>query len=215
MTANVSGRSVGAVAADISSRLTSLALPLSFSTQVMSGASLDAATQAGAQPGDTVVPGTSFPAFLAYVLAALLGRLPDHAGGGGQLAAGRWSRSCSIPVAMSGGMLVRVPGRLGGSLGAVAGLLGLFALAARMAIVTIARIRADVRVRASASGHDDRAADLATRFAAAASATAGHVLTVAVVTAAALVAVRRLRRRRPGWNCSSRPRACCSAAWPP
>jgi Cu/Ag efflux pump CusA len=92
----------------------------------------------------------------------------------------------SIPVAMSGGMLVLFLGGWAGSLGAVAGLLGLFALAARMAIVTIARIRADVRVRARESGHDDRAADLATRFAAAASSTGAHMLTVAIVTGAAL-----------------------------
>jgi Cu/Ag efflux pump CusA len=185
VTANVSGRSVGAVTADISSRLTSLSLPLSFNTRVMSGAGLDAATQAGVQPGGTVVPGTSFPAFLAYVLAALLGVFLIT-----QAAVRSWRLALiafiSIPVAMSGGMLVLYLGGWTGSLGAVAGLLGLFALAARMAIVTIARIRADVRVRASVSGHDDRAADLATRFAAAAATTAGHTLTVAVVTAAAL-----------------------------
>jgi Cu/Ag efflux pump CusA len=186
VTANVSGRSVAAVTADISSRLTSLALPLSFNTQVMSGAGLDAATQAGVQPGDTVVPGTSFAEFLAFVLAALLGVFLIT-----QAAVRSWRLALvafiSIPVAMSGGMLVLYLAGWAGSLGAVAGLLGLFALAARMTIVTIARIRADVRVRASASGHDDRAADLATRFAAAASTTGGHVLTVTVVTAAALV----------------------------
>jgi Cu/Ag efflux pump CusA len=186
VTANVSGRSVGAVSADISSRLTSLALPMSFNTQVMSGAGLDAATQAGAQPGDTVVPGTSFPAFLAYVLAALLGVFLIM-----QAAVRIWRLAViafvSIPAAMSGGMLVLYLAGWAGSLGAVAGLVGLFALAARMAIIIIARIRADVRVRASTSGHDDRAADLATRFAAAASTTAGHALTVAVVTAAALI----------------------------
>jgi Cu/Ag efflux pump CusA len=185
VTANVSGRSVGAVSADISSRLTSLSLPMSFGTQVMSGAGLDAATQAGAQPGNTVVPGTSFAEFLAFVLAALLGVFLIT-----QAAVRSWRLALvafiSIPAAMSGGMLVLYLAGWAGSLGAVAGLLGLFALAARMAIVTIARIRADVRVRASMSGHDDRAADLATRFAAAASSTGGHVLTVAVVTAAAL-----------------------------
>jgi Cu/Ag efflux pump CusA len=186
VTANVSGRSVGAAATDITSRLTSLALPMAFSTKVMSGASLDVATQAGVQPGDTLVPGTSFWEFLAYVLAALLGVFLII-----QAAVGSWRLGLvtfvSIPVAMSGGMLVVYLAGWAGSLGAVAGLLGLFGLATRMAIVTVARIRADVRVRASRSGHDDRAADLATRFAAAASGTAGHVLTVAVVTGAALI----------------------------
>jgi Cu/Ag efflux pump CusA len=185
VSASVSGRSVGAVAADISSRLTSLSLPLSFSTTVISGASLDATTQAGAQPGDTVIPGTSFPAFLAYVLAALLGVFLIM-----QAAAGSWRLALvafgSVPVAMAGGMLVVYLAGWASSLGAVAGLLGLFALAARMAITTIARIRADVRVRASVSGHDDRADDLATRIANAAASPAGHVLTVAVVTGAAL-----------------------------
>ena len=186
VSASVSGRSVSTVAADISSRLTSLSLPLSFNTQVISGAGLDAATQAGVQPGDTVVPGTSFWTFLAYILAALLGVFLIT-----QAAVRSWRLGVvafiSIPAAMSGGMLVLYLAGWAGSLGAVAGLLGLFALAARMAIITIARIRADVRVRASVSGNDDRAADLATRFAATASTTAGHLLTVAVVTAAALV----------------------------
>jgi Cu/Ag efflux pump CusA len=185
VTANVSGRSVGAVTADISSRLTTLSLPLTFSTAVISGAGLDAATQAGAQPGDTVVPGTSFWAFLAYVLAALLGVFLIM-----QAAVGSWRLALaafgSVPVAMAGGMLAIYLAGWAGSLGAVAGLLGLFALAARMAITTIARIRADVRVRASTSGHDDRAADLATRFATSASTTAGHVVTVAIVVGAAL-----------------------------
>ena len=185
VSANVSGRSVGAVASDISSRLTSLSLPLSFSTAVISGASLDATTQAGAQPGDTVVPGTSFPAFLAYVLAALLGVFLIM-----QAAVGSWRMGLvafgSVPVALAGGMLVVYLAGWAGSLGAVAGLAGLFALAASLAITTIARIRADVRVRASASGHDDRADDLTTRIAHAAASPAGHVLTIAVVTAAAL-----------------------------
>jgi Cu/Ag efflux pump CusA len=185
VSAGVSGRSVSAVASDISSRLTSLSLPLAFSTTVMSGAQLDSATQAGAQPGDTVVPGTSFPAFLAYVLAALLGVFLIM-----QAAAGSWRMGLvafgSVPVAMAGGMLVVYLAGWAGSLGAVAGLAGLFALAARMAITTIARIRADVRVRASATGHDDRADDLTTRIANAAASPAGHVVTVAVVTGAML-----------------------------
>jgi Cu/Ag efflux pump CusA len=185
VSADVSGRSVSAVASDVSSRLTSLSLPLAFSTTVMSGAQLDAVTQAGAQPGDTVVPGTSFPAFLAYVLAALLGVFLIM-----QAAAGSWRMGLvafgSVPVAMAGGMLVVYLAGWAGSLGAVAGLAGLFALAARMAITTIARIRADVRVRASAAGHDDRADDLTTRIASAAASPAGHVVTVAVVTGAML-----------------------------
>jgi Cu/Ag efflux pump CusA len=153
---------------------------------VRSDAGRDTTTRPHPQPGDTVVPGTSFPAFLAYVLAALLGVFLIM-----QAAVRIWRLAViafvSIPAAMSGGMLVLYLAGWAGSLGAVAGLVGLFALAARMAIIIIARIRADVRVRASTSGHDDRAADLATRFAAAASTTAGHALTVAVVTAAALI----------------------------
>jgi Cu/Ag efflux pump CusA len=166
--ADVSGRSAGAVASAVTSRLTSLPLPLEYSTSVLSGAQLDATTQAGAEPGDTVVPGTSFPVLLAYVLTALLGIfLIGHA------AVGRWRLALvafgSLPVAMGGAMLVVYAAHWSGSLGAVAGLLALFGVAARQAITVIARIR---------DGHQD--------IPAAAASAAGHAVTVAVVTAAAL-----------------------------
>ncbi len=101
VTADVSGRSASAVASNVSSALASLSLPLQYSTSVLSGAALDTGTQSGAEPGDTVVPGTSFPTFLAYVLAALLGIfLITHA------ALGRWRLALvafsSLPVAMGG-----------------------------------------------------------------------------------------------------------------
>ena len=166
VTADVSGRSASAVAADVASRLASVSLPLQYSTQVMSGAALDASTRSGAEPGDTVVPGTSFTAFLAYVLAALLGIfLITHA------AVRSWRLAMvafgSLPAAMSGGLLVVYLAHWSGSLGAVAGLLAVFALATRQAVTIIARIR---------EGHQD--------IPAAATRTAGHALTVAVATAA-------------------------------
>jgi multidrug efflux pump subunit AcrB len=168
VTADVSGRSANAVAADVSSRLTSLSLPLQYSTTVLTGAALDATTQAGAEPGDTVVPGTSFAAFMAYVLAALLGIfLIIHA------ALGRWRLAlvafASLPAALSGALLVVFAEHWTGSLGAVAGLLGVFALAARQAVAVIARIR---------EGHPD--------VPAAAARAAGHTVTVAVVTGAVM-----------------------------
>jgi Cu/Ag efflux pump CusA len=185
VTADVSGRGTSAVATDIRSRLASLALPMSYSTTVRSGAGLDAAAQAGVQPGDTVVPGTSFPAFLAIVLAALLGVFLIT-----QAAVGSWRLALaafrSIPVAMGGGMLVIFLAGWQGSLGAVAGLAGLFALAARMAVSVIARIRADVRAQAGGGRADLRPSDTPVRIASAAAGPAGHVLTVAAVTGAAL-----------------------------
>jgi len=168
VTANVSGRGASAVAADVTSALTSLSLPLEYSTTVLSGAQLDAATQAGTEPGDTVVPGTSFPVLLAYVLAALLGIfLIGHA------AAGSWRLAlvafASLPAAIGGAMLVIYAAHWSGSLGAVAGLLAVFGLAARQAVTVIGRIR---------EGHKD--------IPAAATRAAGHAVTVAVVTAVAL-----------------------------
>jgi multidrug efflux pump subunit AcrB len=168
VTANASGRSASAVAADVSSRLASLPLPLEYSTAVRSGAALDAGTQSGAEPGDTVVPGTSFPAFMAYVLAALLGIfLIAHA------ALGRWRLAlvafASLPAALGGAVLVVYAAHWTGSLGAVAGLLGVFALAARQSVTVIARIR---------QGYAD--------IPAAAASTAGHTAAVAVVTGAVM-----------------------------
>jgi multidrug efflux pump subunit AcrB len=166
--ATVSGRGVGSVASDVTSKLTSLSLPQEYNTRVLSGAALDASTQSGTNPGDTVVPGTSFPAFLAYVLAALLGIfLLAHA------ALGKWRLAlvafASLPVAMGGAMLVVYMAHWTGSLGAVAGLLAVFGLAARQAITVVTGIR---------EGHED--------IPRAAVGPAGHAVTVAVVTAAAL-----------------------------
>jgi multidrug efflux pump subunit AcrB len=168
VTANVSGRSTGAVASDVTSALTSLSLPEQYSTAVLSGAELDATTQAGSEPGDTVVPGTSFLVLLAYVLAALLGIfLIGHA------AIGSWRLALvafgTLPVAMGGALLVVYAAHWTGSLGAVAGLLAVFGLAARQAVTVIGRIR---------EGHQD--------ISAAAASAAGHAVTLAVVTAAAL-----------------------------
>ena len=136
---------------------------------MFSGAQLDAATQAGAEPGDTVVPGTSFPVLLIYVLTAFLGIfLIGHA------AVGNWRLALvafgSLPVSMGGALLVVYAAHWTGSLGAVAGLLAVFGLAARQGVTVIARIR---------EGHED--------IPAAAASAAGHAVTVAVVTAAALV----------------------------
>ncbi len=157
VTAGVSGRSASAVTTDITSRLASLPLPHGYNTTVLSGAQLDATTQAGVAPGDTVLPGTSFPAFLAYVLAALLGIFLII-----QAALGSWRLALvafgTIPLAMGGAMLVVYLAGWTGSLGAVAGLIAVFTLAARLAI------------------------DLA----GAAASSSGHVLTAVVVTAAAL-----------------------------
>jgi multidrug efflux pump subunit AcrB len=169
VTAGVSGRSASAVAADVSRRLASLSLPLEYGTTVLSGSALDASTQSGAEPGDTVVPGTSFPAFVAYVLAALLGIfLLTHA------ALGRWRLAliafASLPAALGGALLVVYAAHWTGSLGAVAGLLGVFGVAARQSVSVIARIR---------EGHAD--------IPAAAARTAGHTVTVAVVTGAVMV----------------------------
>jgi len=186
VTADVSGRSVGAAAAGVASAVASVPLPLTYSTQVLSGTQLDARTQSGAQPGDTVVPGTSFPAFLACVLAALLGVFLIT-----QAAVGSWRLALvafgSLAVSLSGAMLVVYAAGWAGSLGAVAGLAAVFALAARMAITVLARIRGGARTAPSAVAREDGAGDLASRITGAAASSSGYVASVAGVTALALV----------------------------
>jgi multidrug efflux pump subunit AcrB len=177
---------VGAAAAGVSSAVASVRLPLTYSTQVLSGTQLDASTQSGAQPGDTMVPGTSFPAFLACVLAALLGVFLIT-----QAAVGSWRLALvafgSLAVSLSGAMLVVYAAGWAGSLGAVAGLAAVFALAARMAITVLARIREGARTAPSAVAREDGAGDLASRITGAAASSSGHVASVAAVTALALV----------------------------
>jgi Cu/Ag efflux pump CusA len=186
VTADVGGRSVGAAAAGVSSAVASVRLPLTYSTQVLSGTQLDASTQSGAQPGDTVVPGTSFPAFLAYVLAAMLGVFLIT-----QAAVGSWRQALvafgSLAVSLSGAVLVVYAAGWAGSLGAVAGLAAVFALAARMAITVLARIREGARTAPSAVAREDGAGDLASRITGAAASSSGHVAAAAAVTALALV----------------------------
>jgi Cu/Ag efflux pump CusA len=86
---------------------------------------------------------------------------------------GRWRLAlvafASLPAALGGALLVVYAARWTGSLGAVAGLLGVFGLAARQSVAVIARIR---------EGHAD--------IPAAAARTAGHTVTVAVVTGAVI-----------------------------
>jgi Cu/Ag efflux pump CusA len=186
VTADASGRSVGAAAVGVSSAVASVRLPLAYSTQVLSGTQLDASTHSGAQPGDTVVPGTSFPSFLAYVLAALLGVFLII-----QAAVGSWRLALiafgSLAVSLSGAMLVVYAAGWAGSLGAVAGLAAVFALAARMAITVLARIREGARTAPSALAREDRAGGLASRITGAAVSSSAHVAAAAAVTALALV----------------------------
>jgi Cu/Ag efflux pump CusA len=155
VTALVSGGQAGAVSAAIDARLATAGLPRNYHAELVTGT---AAT--GLSPNGTAAAGTSLAAFAGFVAAALLGVLLIA-----QAATGSWRLTAlafgSVPVALSGGALLVVSVGASGQLGAAAGLLGVFALAARQAIA--------VTVRAS------RGADL------------GTVMTPAAVTAVALV----------------------------
>jgi Cu/Ag efflux pump CusA len=133
VTALVPGGHADAVSAAIGSRLASMHFPPRYNAQLVTGT---AAT--GLSPNGTAVPGTSRAVFVSFVAAALIGVLLIA-----QAATRSWRLAAlafgSLPVAMSGGALLVFAIGAYGQLAAAAGLLGVFALAARQAIAVTAR----------------------------------------------------------------------------
>src|SRR6202011_5949607 len=124
VSAEVRGRSVGSAGAEVTRALAKATFPLEYHAEVL-----------GAQEEHT-----SHAAFLSYVAAALIGIfLLLHA------ALGSWRVAAlmllAIPVALSGGVLVALVSSNAGSLGAMAGLLAVLALAVRHAVALAGRIR--------------------------------------------------------------------------
>jgi Cu/Ag efflux pump CusA len=155
VTALVPAGQAGAVSAAIDSRLASVRFPRDYHAELVTGTGAT-----GLSPNGSAVPGTSSAVFAGFVAAALLGVLLIAAA-----ATGSWRLAAlvfgSLPVALSGGALLVLAIGASAQLGAVVGLLGVFALAARQAIAVTARAT--------------RGADL------------GVIMTPAVVTAVALV----------------------------
>ena len=155
VTALVPSGQVGAVSAAIGSRLASFHFPRNYHAELVTGT---AAT--GLTPNGTSGASTSTAAFVGFVVAALVGVLLIA-----QAATGSWRLAAlafgSVPVALSGGTLLVLGIGAFGQLGASAGLLGVFAMAARQAIAVTARASRGIGL--------------------------GLIVTPAVVTAAALV----------------------------
>jgi Cu/Ag efflux pump CusA len=133
VTALVPSGQAEAVSAAIDSRLASFRFPRNYFAELVTGA---AAT--GLTPKGTGAAGTSTAAFVGFVVGALAGVLLIA-----QAATGSWRLAAlvfgSLPVALSGGALLVIGIGAFGQLGASAGLLGVFALAARQAIAVTAR----------------------------------------------------------------------------
>lgn len=160
--ATVSGGSTGAVSAAISAKLAAMSFPSEYHAELVTG---NGAAGTGLSPNGSAVAGTSRFAFISYVIAALAAIVLIF-----QAATGSWRLAAlsfaALPVCLSGAAGVTFATGAGNALAAAAGLLAVFALAARQLIGVAARAR-------SAAGS-----------------TAGgalETLTPAVVTAVALV----------------------------
>jgi Cu/Ag efflux pump CusA len=125
VSAPVRSGSVAAAQARVQRELGRISYPLGYHAEI---------------PGGSPSSGTSHIALLSYVLATVVGMLLLA-----QAAFGSWRLAAlfflSLPVALAGGLLVAlVTGQLS-SLGADAGLLAVFAFAARQGMLQIAHIR--------------------------------------------------------------------------
>jgi Cu/Ag efflux pump CusA len=136
--APVYGRSVGSVQSDVQSGLSSLNYPLEYHAEIVGGT-----------PEDP----TSSPVFLSYVAAAAIGVLLLM-----QAAIGSWRLAgllfLLLPVSLCGGLAVAIATGQTSSLGADAGLLAVFAFAARQELLLAVRIR---RLQAQDGSPLDRA----------------------------------------------------------
>jgi Cu/Ag efflux pump CusA len=125
VTAAVSGRAVGAVRADVQRQLKNISFPLEYHASVSGGPSAH----------------TTHARFASFVVAAALGIFLLL-----QAAFGSWRLAILLltllPLALSGGVLVALVAGSQHSLGAYAGLLAVFCIAARHGIMLLKRIEA-------------------------------------------------------------------------
>jgi Cu/Ag efflux pump CusA len=133
VTASVQSGQAGAVSAAIDSRLASMRFPRNYFAELVTGTAVT-----GLSPNGTGGARISTAAFAGFVAAALVGVLLIA-----QAATGSWRLAAlafgSLPVALSGGALLVIGIGAFGQFAASAGLLGVFALAARQAIAVTAR----------------------------------------------------------------------------
>ena len=143
VTATVSGDSAGSVRAAISAQLAAMTFPTSYHAELVSPTEYGnvlAGSAAGNQlsPNGSYASGTSRVAFIGYVVAALVAVLLI-----GQAITGSWRLGLIsflvLPACLSGAVLVTFATGQQETLAAAAGLLAVFALAARLVIGTSAR----------------------------------------------------------------------------
>jgi Cu/Ag efflux pump CusA len=166
VTATVSGDSAGSVRGAISAKLAGMAFPTSYHAELVSPTQYGnvlAGSAAGNQlsPNGSYAGGTSRVAFIGYVIAALVAILLI-----GQAITGSWRLGLTsflvLPACLSGAVLVTFAAGQQETLAAAAGLLAVFALAARLVIGVAARLRAGTAQveRAPAAGSTGAGADL-------------------------------------------------------
>jgi Cu/Ag efflux pump CusA len=153
VTATVSGDSAGSVRAAISAQLAGMRFPTSYHAELVSPTQYGnvlAGSAAGNQlsPNGSYASGTSRVAFIGFVVAALVAVLLI-----GQAITGSWRLGLTsflvLPACLSGAVLVTFATGQQETLAAAAGLLAVFALAARLVIGTSAR-NTGARLRAGA-----------------------------------------------------------------
>ena len=146
VTATVSGDSAGSVSNAISAKLAGMTFPADYHAELVSPSQYGnvlAGSAAGNQlsPNGSYASGTSRFAFTGYVVAALVAVLLI-----GQAITGSWRLGFTsflvLPACLSGAMLVTFATGQQQTLAAAAGLLAVFALAARLVIGVAARLRA-------------------------------------------------------------------------
>jgi Cu/Ag efflux pump CusA len=146
VTATVSGNSAGSVRDAISAQLAGMAFPTDYHAELVSPTQYGnvlAGSAAGNQlsPNGASAGGTSRVAFIGYVVAALVAILLIA-----QAITGSWRLGLTsflvLPACLSGAVLVTFAAGQQETLAAAAGLLAVYALAARLVIGVASRLRA-------------------------------------------------------------------------
>ena len=145
VTATVSGGSAGSVSQAIAAKVNAMTFPTNYHAELVTPSQYGnvlAGTAASNQlsPNGSYAGGTSRVAFIGYVIAALLAVLLI-----GQAVTGSWRLGLIsfvvLPACLSGAAGVTFAAGQQGTLAAAAGLLAVFALAARLVIGVGARLR--------------------------------------------------------------------------
>jgi Cu/Ag efflux pump CusA len=186
-----SGSSAAAVASQVTAQLQSMSFPAEYHAEVVTGSGFSGgAALAGTASGAALSPnggasaGTSRAAFLSYVIAALVAVLLLI-----QAVTGSWRQAflgfLLLPACLAGAVAIAFATGNGGTLAGAAGLLAVFALAARQVIGGLGRLRA--AASGEGTGQAEPGGDGQGATAADGTDEVREVLTPAIVTALALL----------------------------